>query len=69
MSVTMDQEVEAVARFMETHFEATKLVSIAEAVSGLAPVLWGRFARAPVNPLALVGPIPSAEQKPASANR
>gem|GEM_PF-4564557 len=61
----VDPEVEAVLQFMQDRFSATRLVPIAEAVSALAPVLWGRYGREAIAPLTIT----SVEQTPTASSQ
>ena len=45
MSLQIDDDVEAAALLLQRNFPAAKLVSIACALSDLAPALWGRHGR------------------------
>jgi hypothetical protein len=67
-TVTLDAEVHSVAQFMERNVAASRLVSVAEALASLAPILWSGHGRDVIVPLAL-GAMTSAERKPATAIR
>lgn len=54
MSLEIDPDVRAIAEFMQANFAATKLVTIAEALSALAPILWGCYGREAVTSLKLI---------------
>ena len=43
MDLVIDSDVKAVAEFMQSHFAASRLVSVAQAMARLAPILWGRY--------------------------
>ena len=68
MLLEIDPDVKAAAEFMQAKFAATKLIPVAEALSALAPILWGRHGREVVTPLELV-PNPSAVPSPEAANQ
>lgn len=53
MLVGMDKDVQMVAEFMQNHFPAPVLVSVASGLNALAPVLWGHYPARNVIPLAL----------------
>ena len=61
MSLVIDDDVITAARLIQTHCPAAKLVAIAEALSALAPVLWGRYGHEDIAPATLVI---FSEQKP-----
>ena len=63
----MDADVAAVVHYMQTTLPATKLVSVAQAVSDLAPLLWRRYDQEAVLPLELLASSDLVECKPASA--
>ena len=69
MQLQIDPDVKEVAAFMQAHLTADRLVSVSEALAGLAPALWGHLGRSEVRALSLVGdPIsPSAPRKRASS--
>lgn len=56
MELLIDDDVKAVAEFMQQHVPAAKLASLASAVAELAPLLWGRYDREPVTALYLLPP-------------
>ena len=60
MELVFDPDVKAVAEFMQSTLPATRLVSIANAISELAPILWGRYTRESVDALYLAHPQPSS---------
>ena len=65
-TVEMDESLAAVASFMQATLPAAKLVSVAEALRALAPLLWGSYDREEIRPLALSqAPSPC---KPAAAS-
>lgn len=56
MNLEMDYHVKITAEWMQSHLPADKLVTAAEAVAALAPLLWGRYDRKDVQAIALVSP-------------
>ena len=54
MEVMIDPDVKAVAEFMQGKIEAHKLVGVAESLQAIAPILWGRYKRTPVNGIELL---------------
>ena len=70
MQIEFDPDVKAAAEFMQANFAAPKLVPISEALCALAPILWGRYGREGIQPLALVCDASSAvEQAPKDASQ
>jgi len=59
MELVLDDDVKAVAEFMQGNITASKLISVASAIAALAPILWGRYAPEPITALALAAPQPS----------
>lgn len=57
--VVMDADLKKVCEFMQRNIAADRLVSVAENVGAMAPILWGRFERRPVTPLLLREPDPT----------
>ena len=45
MAIEMDAEIQRLAEFMQREFAAAQLVSMAENMAVLAPVLWGKYER------------------------
>lgn len=43
MELVIDQDVKAVAEFMQGNLPAAKLVSVVNALASIAPALWGRY--------------------------
>jgi hypothetical protein len=39
----IDQDVEAVAEFMQRNIPASKLVAVSDSIKALAPIMWGAF--------------------------
>lgn len=56
MELEIDEDVKAVAEFMQTNIAASRLTGVASSLSALAPVLWGRYAPEPVHSLSLAHP-------------
>ena len=50
-TIEMDYRVKAVVEFMQQKFSADDLRGVAEAVSQLAPIMWGRFRHEPIVPV------------------
>jgi hypothetical protein len=46
MKFEVDQDVQAVAEFMQRSIPAARLVGVAAALNALAPLLWGEGQRA-----------------------
>ncbi len=59
MELTIDPDVKSVAEFMQSSLPAARLVSVAHAISSLAPILWGRYDAESVDALYLAHPQPS----------
>jgi hypothetical protein len=53
LRIETDPDVLAVVTFMQENLTADRLVSVAEALTGLAPALWGHFERSEVRALSL----------------
>jgi len=62
MDLIIDDDVKAVAEFMQSSMAAAKLVSVAEAVAALAPVLWGKFEPEGIDALRLKSPAINADR-------
>ena len=56
MDLIADQDVQSVVEFIQRSVPATRLVSVANAVAGIAPLLWGHHKAEEVLPLQLVCP-------------
>jgi hypothetical protein len=54
MNLAIDPDVQAVLEFMQREIPAVRLISVAEAVSAMGPILWGHYDRDTVRPLSLV---------------
>ena len=57
MELIIDDDVKSVAEFMQSCSPATKLVSVAEAVANIAPILWGQYESQAISALRLA-PLP-----------
>jgi len=64
MNIKMDDDVRAVAEFMQSSIPADRLRSVAEKVSALAPLLWGHFPFEEVRAIALVSDPPISPDGP-----
>ena len=42
-SMIVDDDVQAVAEFMQGKIAASRLVAVADGLAAIAPLLWGRF--------------------------
>lgn len=51
INVVMDPDVQKVCEFMQRNMTADRLVSVAEKVGELAPILWGNHGRCKIIPL------------------
>lgn len=60
MNLEIDQDVKAVAEFMQSNVAAARLVGVATAIGRLAPILWGRYSADDVHALALAQDQPIA---------
>jgi hypothetical protein len=60
MQIELDADVQRIAEQMQNTIPADKLVSVAESLSRLAPVLWGHHARAELVPLRMRADAPTA---------
>jgi hypothetical protein len=49
----LDQDVEAVAAYMQASVPAARLVAVASAIEKIAPLLWGHYSQETVRPLTL----------------
>lgn len=58
MDLVFDEDVKAVAEFMQERLSANRLVSVANGLAAIAPLLWGRYDAEPVSVLQLVSPPP-----------
>jgi hypothetical protein len=54
MNITIDDDVRAVAEFMQSSIATARLRSVANSVNALAPLLWGHYATEEVRAIALV---------------
>jgi hypothetical protein len=59
MELIIDPDVKAVAEFMQSSVQACRLVSVAQAVAKLAPILWDIYDAEAVRALSLEHPQPS----------
>ena len=70
MILDIDPDVKAVAAFMQEQIPADRLVSVAIAIEGLAPALWGQYDRSQVQALSLCAePIFSEPRRRAASRR
>jgi hypothetical protein len=53
MPIIVDDDLRTVAEYMQANVPAAKLVATADALSAVAPLLWGRYERQAVVPLGL----------------
>jgi len=53
MLLEIDPDLKAVAEFMQSNVPTAKLVSVAESLSAVAPLLWGDYDRQAVAALEL----------------
>ena len=53
MNLEIDEDVKAVIEMMVATIPASRLVSVANGVQKIAPILWGRFQGEDVYPLSL----------------
>lgn len=53
MRIEADSDVMAVLSFMQKEIAATRLLSVANGVAAMAPLLWGRYQAETVAPLCL----------------
>jgi hypothetical protein len=56
MEVVFDADVQAVAEFMQSKIPANRLVSVAEGLAQIAPLLWGQYQSERVQTLKLQWP-------------
>jgi hypothetical protein len=49
MQVKMDRDVLATIQFMQSRIQANKLVGVATALSGLAPLIWTHNRQEPID--------------------
>jgi hypothetical protein len=72
MEIQIDQDVKAVAEFMQRTMPAAKLVGVAEAIAALSPLLWGRHGTEDVSALRLretpITALPYDQHKQAAAS-
>ena len=65
----IDDDVHAVAEFMQRSIPAMKLVAVASRVSAVAPLLWGEYQPESVRALRLVSlPISGCDQRKQSVS-
>jgi hypothetical protein len=69
MTLEIDPDVHAAAAYLQRNFPAAKLVPIAEAISSLAPILWGRYGREIVEPAVITLATLPVEQAPEAASQ
>jgi len=55
-NVVMHPDVQRVCEFMQRNTEACHLVSVASAIAGLAPSLWGHYPASEIVPLRIQEP-------------
>lgn len=60
MDLEIDQDVKAVAEFMQRNIAASKLVAVASTVAAMAPLLWAHHDSEPVRGMFLREPSSSA---------
>jgi GTPase len=65
----VDEDVQAVAAFMQGRIAASRLVAVADGLAALAPLLWGKFQPETIQAVRLEhAPITPAERTPAVAS-
>jgi hypothetical protein len=64
MELLIDPDVKAVAEFMQFRLPAVRLVSVARAVSAVAPLLWGHYESEELQALQLVSAPPISSDGP-----
>lgn len=64
MEVVFDADVQAVADFMQSKIPANRLVSVAEGLSRIAPLLWGQYPAEQVQVLQLQSPAIFSSDEP-----
>lgn len=62
MDFVIDSDVQAVAEFMQQRIAATRLVSVADGIAKVAPLLWGRYTPEDIQVLDLIVPKPCPSQ-------
>lgn len=67
-SLVADQDVQAVAEFMQTRIAAGRLVSVADRLAAMAPLLWGHYEAESVTALRLTPPPISVEPETPAAS-
>lgn len=63
MKFEVDQDVQAVAEFMQRSIPAARLIGVAAGIHALAPILWRHYGAEGVTPVVLLGcdlPTPQA---------
>jgi len=53
VELKIDEDLKAVAEFMQKNIPASRLVGIANGLAGIAPILWGHHEREGILPLVL----------------
>ena len=53
MNLRVDSDVRSVLEYMQTTIPTNKLIGVAEAVLGAAPLLWGKYPQEPVDAMTL----------------
>ncbi|MCI1244223.1 MAG: hypothetical protein LKI99_06185 [Acetobacter fabarum] len=61
--VVMDEDLKKVCEFMQRNIAADRLVSVAENLGAMAPILWGRYGRCILTPLLIETKKPDAIPK------
>lgn len=56
MELWIDEDVKAVAAFMQEKIPASRLVAVADGIAGIAPLLWSRYQGEKIDVLALSSP-------------
>jgi hypothetical protein len=56
VDLILDEDVRAVAAFMQERISVARLVAVASGVAALAPLLWGRYQPEELSVLRLVHP-------------
>ena len=70
MTFEIDDDVKAVAEFMQQNIAAGRLVGVATAIGRLAPILWGRFSADDVQAVVLTdGATFSVQRRPGDATQ
>lgn len=67
--ITVDDDVKAVAAFMQKEIAASRLVAVADGLAAMAPLLWGKYPAEAIQAMRLeCSPITAERHRPTASS-